>query len=309
MHDVPTSLSAWSERGRWISIAGRELFVVDIGPERPERTLLLLHGFPTSSHDFHRVIDDLARHSRVVVHDQLGFGLSDKPLDYSYSLLEQAEQALLLWRALGIERADLLAHDYGTSVATEILARIEHGLAGGFTIDSLVLCNGSMHIELADLSLSQRLLEAPAPIAKVFARLSSRRFFDQRIQALVGPGSELPESELLAMWEGLIRREGRALLPVLSAYLGERRRFWTRWIGALERCAIPTLILWGRQDPIAVAAIAEQLAGEIPGSRLHWLERLGHFPMLEDPQGWTEPVVTWLGREQLNSSARPRVRQ
>ncbi|MFV8755781.1 alpha/beta fold hydrolase [Nannocystaceae bacterium ST9] len=294
MRDIPTSLSAWAERGRWITIAGRELFVVDVGPAQPERTLVLLHGFPTSSHDFHRVIDRLAERCRVVVHDHLGFGLSDKPSNYGYSLFEQAEQALLVWRALGIEHAHLLAHDYGTSVATELLARIQLGLAGGFTIDSLVLCNGSVHIELADLTLSQRLLEAPAPIADVFARLSSRRFFDQRIQGLLGPDSELPEPELRAMWEGIERREGRSLLPTLSHYLGERRRFWHRWIGALVECRVPTLVLWGRKDPIAVPAIADQLAGEIPGAQLHWLERLGHFPMLEDPQGWADPVVAWL---------------
>jgi pimeloyl-ACP methyl ester carboxylesterase len=294
MHDVPSSLSVWAERGRWIAVGGRELFVVDVGPERPERTLVMLHGFPTSSHDFHRVIDRLAARCRVVVHDHLGFGLSDKPRDYSYSLIEQAEQALMLWRTLGIEHADLLAHDYGTSVATEVLARIEIGYAGSFELDSLVLCNGSVHIELADLTLSQRLLEAPAPIAELFARLSSRRFFDQRIQSLLGSDSELPETELRAMWEGIERRDGRNLLPAISQYLGERRRFWHRWIGALERCKVPALVLWGRRDPIAVPAIAEQLAHEIPGAKLHWLERLGHFPMLEDPHGWADPVVQWL---------------
>jgi pimeloyl-ACP methyl ester carboxylesterase len=294
VRDVPASLSAWAERGRAVSIAGRELFVVDLGPRDAEQTLILLHGFPTSSHDFHRVIDRLAATRRVVVHDHLGFGLSDKPSDYSYSLLEQAEYALLLWRELGIARAHLLAHDYGTSIATELLTRVQRGLAGDFTLDSLILCNGSVHIELAELTLSQRLLEAPGPIADVFARLSSRRFFDHNIQGLLGSESTLPESELRAMWDGILRHEGRAKLPELSHYLGERRRFWHRWIGALVHSQLPTLVLWGREDPIAVPAIAEQLAGEIPSAKLVWLERLGHFPMLEDPQAWVEPVLAWL---------------
>jgi len=297
VHDVPTSLSAWADRGRWIDVGGREIFVVDLGPAQAERTLVLLHGFPTSSHDFHEVIDRLAEHTRVVAHDHLGFGLSAKPHEYSYSLIEQAEQALGLWRKLGIQHAHLLAHDYGTSVATELLARIHIDLAGGFELDSLVLCNGSVHIELADLTLSQRVLEAPPAIAQLFARLSSRRFFDQRIQGLLGPDSELPESELRAMWEGIEHHEGRLLLPTISHYLDERRRYWHRWIGALERCHVPTLVLWGRRDPVAVAAIAEQLAGEIPGAKLHWLERLGHFPMLEDPRGWSDPVIRWLDEQ------------
>lgn len=95
--------------------------------------------------DFAGVLLVLFRQCRVIIHDHPGFGLSEKPGDYSYSLIEQAETALTLWRELGLCRVHLLGHDYGTSVATEILARrrIEKLPV---EIDSLTLCNGSMHI-------------------------------------------------------------------------------------------------------------------------------------------------------------------
>lgn len=73
--------------------------------------------------------------------------------------MDHAEVALGVWRELGISRGHLLAHDYGTSVATELLARRERRLSP-VGLDSVALCNGSVHLRLAKLRLSQRLLRS-----------------------------------------------------------------------------------------------------------------------------------------------------
>ena len=72
-------------------------------------------------------------------------------------------------------------------------------------------------------------------------------------------------------------------------------RFRERWVGALEHLDIPAHILWGRRDPIAVPAIAEALAGEIPNARLTWLDEEGHFPMLEAPDKWAAAILDFHG--------------
>ena len=96
-------LRAWHGRGRMVPVLGKEMFVVTAGEEEEEReTIILIHGFPTSSLDYADVIDPLAENYRVVVFDHIGFGFSDKPINYTYSLVDQAEQALALWRTLGI---------------------------------------------------------------------------------------------------------------------------------------------------------------------------------------------------------------
>jgi pimeloyl-ACP methyl ester carboxylesterase len=280
-----TSLTeAWRERGAFYPIFGHRVFCVTAGPPDAE-PLLLLHGFPTSSLDFHLALPGLAERYRVIVHDHLGFGLSDKPSGYTYSLIEQAEVALALWRSLGVSRGHLLAHDYGTSVATEILARRERG---GLPIElsSLSLCNGSVHIELARLTPAQRLLRS-SRLGPIFARVSNQAVFNLQIRRILGDPGAVSQAELDAMWEGVERDGGRARLPAISSYLDERVRFRSRWIGALTRLDLPTHILWARRDPVAVPAIAEMLAGEIPGAELSWLEDLGHYPMLEDPDRWT----------------------
>lgn len=286
-----SEISGWAARGQKLRIHGHEVFTVVSG-EGSAIPLLFLHGYPTSSFDLRSALPHLARGRRVVLHDHLGFGLSDKPERYSYSLLEQAEVALGVWRELGIERGHLVAHDYGTSVATELLARRERGLLP-VELASVTLCNGSIHLELARLTVSQRLLRHPW-LGPVFARLASARVFRAQMRRIFGRPEAVGGQELDDLWELLVRGGGQERLPAISSYLGERVRFRERWVGALTRLDLPTLVLWGKRDPVAVPAIAEALAGEIPGARLEWLEDLGHYPMLEDPERWADRVVAFV---------------
>jgi pimeloyl-ACP methyl ester carboxylesterase len=71
-------------------------------------------------------------------------------------------------------------------------------------------------------------------------------------------------------------------------------RFHARWVGALEALDLPAHMLWGRRDPVAVPAIAEQLARETPGAKLTWLDDLGHYPMLEAPARWAGAALGFL---------------
>ncbi len=280
---------SFRERGALHRIFGRDVFALAEGPAADPEPLLLLHGFPSSSRDFALALPRLAERRRVVAHDHLGFGFSEKPPAYSYSLLEQAEVPLGHWRSLGVTRGHLVAHDYGTSVATELLARRERGLCP-VELASVTFCNGSVHIEMAHLTPSQRLLRIPR-LAPLFARLSSRRVFLAQMRRILGDPGAVPEGELLAMWEGLSRDGGRDRLPALAGYMDERVRFRARWIDPLTRLDLPCHVLWGRRDPVAVGAIAEQLAREIPRATLTWLDGLGHYPMLEAPLRWAEAVL------------------
>jgi pimeloyl-ACP methyl ester carboxylesterase len=280
----------WQARGCRTQIFGRDVFVMDDGKES-EDTLLILHGFPTSSFDFRHVLPHFTKRFRVVVHDHLGFGLSDKPRDYSYSLFEQAEVAMELWRKLGITKGHLLAHDYGTSVATEVLARRERGSCP-VDLQSVTLANGSVFIELAHLTPSQVLLRNKL-LGPVFASLSSRVVFQAQLRKIFGTPDSVSKEELDAAWELLTHNEGKQVLPMISSYLDERTRFKERWIGALGKLDLPAHVLWGRRDPVAVPAIAEALATTIPRVHLTWLDELGHYPMLENPARWAENVLSY----------------
>ncbi|MFL5347371.1 MAG: alpha/beta fold hydrolase [Hyalangium sp.] len=291
-HSLPSALAAWQARGRRLSVLGHEVFVLQDGPVDRGDPLLVLHGFPSSSFDFHLALPLLAARRRVVLHDHLGFGLSDKPERYSYSLLEQTDAALLVWRALGITRGHLLAHDYGTSIATELLARRALGLLP-IELSSVTLCNGSVHLELAHLTPSQRLLRRPT-LGPLFARLASPALFKAQLRRILGEPSSVSEEELDWMWAAMIHDGGRARLPATISYLDERVRFRDRWTHALTAYEGPAHVLWGRRDPVAVSAIAERLASELPRAELRWLDRLGHYPMLEEPNTWAGAVLSYL---------------
>lgn len=289
---LPPALAAWRDGGRWLEVFGLRIYTRTAGPaDGPP--LLVLHGFPTHSYDFHKVLPELAERHRVVVHDHPGFGLSDKPERWSYSLVDQAEVALVVWRELGIRRGHLLAHDYGTSVATELLARRERRLSP-VDFDSVTLCNGSVHLRLAKLKLSQRLLRNRVTGPR-FARLVTRSFFDRRIRSLFAEPGSVPDAEMAALWAGVARAGGVLRAPAVSSYLGDRLRFEQRWVPPLERLDLPAHVVWGRHDPVAVPAIAERLAAEIPGARLTWLEEAGHYPMLETPAAFARAVLGFLG--------------
>jgi pimeloyl-ACP methyl ester carboxylesterase len=277
----------WRERGEMRRVGEHQMFCIDTGGSKPP--LVILHGYPTSSYDYWRALPILAERYRVIVHDHLGFGFSDKPLDYSYSLVDQADHAIMLWQGAGITEADVVAHDYGTSVATELLAR-RRVESEPVKLRSLTLSNGSMHIELAKLRVVQRLLKS-----KRFGDLASRQsrpwLFRRNIRKVFADPSFLSDEELEAMWIQLIGGNGRAVLPAVTRYIDERYKLWHRWIGALRNTDLPVHIVWARQDPVAVEKMAHVLHEEIANSDLQLLDGVGHFPMIEASDRWCAAVL------------------
>ena len=285
----------WRAHGKFHETHGRTLFVVDTaadGHDDNKPTLLLLHGYPTSSHDFYRVLPDLANRYRVIVHDHLGFGMSDKPQDYSYTIAEQTDFALMLWQRLGVRSAHLVAHDYGTSLATEVLARWNRGFRP-VPIESITLCNGSVHIELARLRLIQKLLR-DRTLGPIVARLSTQAVFNRNMRQLWHDPSTLPQADLDTMWQLLTREGGRSVMPRITQYLHDRVLYWHRWVRALQQSRLPLALLWGAEDPITGRQVAEVHHAESPGSRLILLDGVGHYPMLEAPQRWTDALFALL---------------
>ena len=285
----------WKSKGEFITVNDRKLFVIDTSSffssdnKIPTETMVVLHGYPTSSYDYYKVLPELSKHYRVIIHDHLGFGFSDKPLDYSYSLLDQADLALQLWQLLGVKKVHLLAHDYGTSVATEIIARNNnHELT--IEIEKLTLCNGSMHIELSQLRTIQKLLKNKW-LGKYVAKLTTYAIFSKNLRNVYFDKTKVSNNELKDMWMQLEYNDGRKVIHKLSQYINERYTYWNRWIGALKETNLQTNIVWAKNDPVAVPAIARLIATEISNNKLFWIENTGHFPMLENPDEWLNCIL------------------
>lgn len=284
----PTS---WHGAGTRLPCTDVTVFVRTEGDLTERAPLVLLHGFPTSCHDYEKVWLRLARDRPLVTLDFVGFGLSDKPVDFGYGLFEQADVVVEVLARLGVRRLHLLAHDMGTSVATELLARRERKMLP-FSLESLTLSNGSVFVEMAHLQPAQHLLRSP--LAGAFAKLANYTVFRRSMRRLFAHPDSVPDAELETMWRLMERGEGLARMPQLISYVDERRRFARRWHGALARLALPTLVLWGARDPVAVLPIAERLARVVPGATLRVLPELGHYPQLEGPDEFAREVAEFL---------------
>jgi pimeloyl-ACP methyl ester carboxylesterase len=273
----------WKSKGKFIQVNNNRLFVIDTnnGINTSQKSMVILHGYPTSSFDYYKVLPELSKNYRVILHDHLGFGFSDKPKDVNYSLVTQADIALELWRQLGLKKIFLFAHDYGTSVATEIIARYNANELD-IEIEQLILTNGSIHIELSQLRTIQKLLKHKI-LGKYIAKLTNFPIFRKNMKNIYFDTSRVTDNELKEMWKLIELNGGRKVIHKLTQYINERYLHWNRWVGALKETQIPTKIIWAKNDPIAVPAIAELLAEEIPNNTLNWIENTGHFLMLENP--------------------------
>src|SRR6476646_4501199 len=122
------AIADWWAQGERVPLAlggaERRVFVRRLGAGS---TATLLHGFPSSSHDWARLAPGLARDHALLMPDFLGFGASEKPRAHTYSLHEQADPVEALWEHEGVEATRLLGHDYAVSVIQELLARRAEG--------------------------------------------------------------------------------------------------------------------------------------------------------------------------------------
>ncbi|GAA1924332.1 alpha/beta fold hydrolase [Nocardioides marmoribigeumensis] len=274
---VSARVEAWRDRGRYVEVEGHSIFVVERdGAGTP---VVVVHGYPGSSHDFAQVVDRLDR--PVVVFDLLGYGFSAKPADASYSLFEQADLVEALLRHLGIGACALVGHDMGTTVVAELLSRANRG-ALGFAVTSVVLLNGSIFIDLAQLTRGQRLGLLAHGRRLPFAFPVS--FLRRNIRESVAPGTNLGDEQLEDLVD-LIRLDGGdRLLTRQINYVRERRAHQATWTAALVEFPGRLSAVWGVLDPIAVTAMPQRLAALRPGTDVVLLAGVGHWPSIEAPE-------------------------
>lgn len=269
-------LCVWRTRGRSFTFRGQSIRYWTAGQGAP---LLLLHGFPTASWDWHYLWAPLAQRFRVVACDMLGFGDSAKPLDHRYSLIEQADlQQALLEHLRIVQPVHLLAHDYGGSVAQELLARHHEGRAN---IASCALLNSPLFPELCPSPLIHKLLLSP--LGWLVARSFGRDDLVDTVSQLYGPCTHPSESALDDCWSLLLSNRGTRILHKLMAWVPERHRYRQRWVDALQAPGVPLRLIQGAVDPLHGARVVERYRQLLPEADAVLLPGIGHFPHTEAP--------------------------
>jgi pimeloyl-ACP methyl ester carboxylesterase len=279
-------VAEWRDGGRTLTTAAGTVFVRSAPGDGP--TLLLLHGYPSSSFDYRQVVPHLAGRAWLTL-DFLGFGLSAKPRPHRYSLLEQAD--IVQTVVAGPGPVVVVAHDMGTSVTTELLARDLQGHLP-FDLQRVVLSNGSVILHRASLRPVQKVLRSPlGPLA---AQLSSKGRFSREFGRLFSANHPLSADEADAQWALMTNNGGHRIAHLLISYLDERERYAERWHGAVRDWPKPLSFLWALDDPVATTNVLAGLRELRPAADVVELPGVGHYPQVEVPEVFTRAALSLL---------------
>ncbi len=270
------ALDDWLSQSNSLLYRGHEVRYWCAGKGEP---LLLIHGFPSGSWDWHYLWQSLAERYRVIAVDMLGFGFSDKPRHYAYSLLDQADLLQEVLQQLGVDHYHVLAHDYGDSVAQELLARESQALQ---KLLSVCFLNGGLFPETHHPVRMQKLLMSP--LGFVLGRFYRRKNLAQAFGKIFGPATQPTEHEIDGFWRMLAFNQGPRVMHLLIHYIAERRVQRGRWLAAMQRSLVPMRVIDGAVDPVSGAHMVARYQELIAEPDTVLLEGIGHYPQVEAPE-------------------------
>jgi pimeloyl-ACP methyl ester carboxylesterase len=278
-----TTPDEWRSRGEIWQWRGYDVYVRVEGRGEP---LLAIHGFPTASWDWHAIWPALVDRFRVLTLDMMGFGFTAKPRDFAYSIVAQADLFEALLAREGVTRYRILAHDYGTSVAQELLAR-QGETKPPARIESVCLLNGGIFPERHRAAVTQKLLLSR--LGPLVSRLSSYRTFARTMTSIWGTQPP-PESELRGMWQLVTANAGMRVMPDIIRYIAERKSRRDRWVGALINARVPLRFVCGLVDPVSGEHMAARYRELVPRPDVVDLPGVGHYPQVEAPAAVTDAL-------------------
>ena len=288
---VNQRLRTWYQRGNIHSINGNDIFVIDQGHEK-KSTILLLHGFPTSTFDFEGIWQALGKEHRLVCFDMLGFGFSDKPNRRDYSIHKQADLAEAVMHQLEINEYHVLAHDYGDSVAQELLARQIDGSGQGHWLSCCFL-NGGLFPETHKALFIQKLMLSS--LGRLVNKFTGFHQFSASFSKVFGEKTKPNPQQLHEFWELINYKDGSHLFHNLITYILDRRQHRSRWVDALQKSPAPISIINGSADPVSGKHLVgryKQLNCRL--DHLTELPEIGHYPQVEAPKIVTTAYLDFL---------------
>ena len=282
------SFQDWKTSAKFFKYKSHQIAYWEGGEGVP---LLLIHGFPTSSWDWHKTWGPLTQQFKVYAPDMIGFGYSDKPKRYQYSITDQARLHEAFMDHLGIKEAHMLVHDYGVSVAQEMLAAFKERGTEGFQILSCCFLNGGLFPELHHARMIQKLLNSP--IGFLLNPLLSKSNLRKSFHKVYG-NKKATEEEIDQFYELILHNNGKAITHKLIGYINDRRANAQRWKAALVEAEIPIKIINGPLDPVSGRHLAEYCMKLLPNPDVTILEGVGHYPHDEAPERVLESYFSFV---------------
>ena len=212
----------------------------------------------------------------------IGFGFSDKPVDYDYHILDQADIYDQFLKERGVESFHLFSHDYGDSVAQELVARsLDEVLVPRPKLLSWCHLNGGLFPETHRRTLYQKMLLSP--MGALVGRLTTKTMISNSFRDLLSRNHPPTPAFLDAIWELIDYNHGTYVFNKLIQYIPQREVNRERWVGALQKCPVPRRLIDGILDPVSGGHMAAHYKDEVPSPDVVLLSDCGHFPHCESP--------------------------
>ncbi|MGE6417076.1 alpha/beta fold hydrolase [Alteromonas macleodii] len=282
-------LSQWRSSGHFLNVDGQQVFYKTEGTGP---VLLLIHGYPTASFDWAKIWSTLTSQFRCVTLDMPGFGFSDKS-PKKYLIKEQADTISEVIRHLGITSAHVLSHDYGDTVAQEMMAQqLENDIA--FRIESLHLLNGGLFPETHRALSIQKLLLSP--IGGLLIRFLNKNAIRKSMHNIFGPNTPPSDQDINDFWTLISANNGHKHMHLLLDYMKQRKQYRERWVSALQNAKAPLRLTAGMADPISGAHMVARYKQLIPNADVIELDQIGHYPQIENAEAVVNSITSFLGR-------------
>ena len=282
-------LSQWRSSGHFLNVDGQQVFYKTEGTGP---VLLLIHGYPTASFDWAKIWPKLTTQFHCVTLDMPGFGFSDKS-PKKYLIKEQADAISEVIRHLGITSAHVLSHDYGDTVAQEMMAQqLENDLA--FRIESLHLLNGGLFPETHRALPIQKLLLSP--IGGLLIRFLNKNAIRKSMHNIFGSNTPPSDQDIDDFWTLISANNGHQHMHLLLDYMKQRKQYRERWVSALQNANAPLRLTAGMADPISGAHMVARYKQLIPNADVVEIEQIGHYPQIESAEAVVNSITSFLGR-------------
>ena len=275
------------------AVRGLKIFYREAG-SKDSPTIVLLHGFPSSSHMFRDLLPQLAGKFRVIAPDYIGFGFSDAPdpgkFQYTFDNLA-AHMEELLFGVLGLKKFSIYVQDYGAPVGFRIAAKHPEAIEG------IVVQNGNAYAEGIGAVFdpmkhfwSNRNHESEKPVRALLTKQTTIFQYTHGVKDVsrINPDSYTVDQLFLD-------RPGNdaVQLDLLQNYQ-ENLKHYDEWQEFFRSKRPKTLIVWGKNDPFFTVEGAKAYLRDIPRAELHLLDT-GHFALEDSSEFIAQQIVKVLG--------------
>lgn len=279
-----------------VEVEGVKVFYREAGPKNAP-TLLLLHGFPTSSHMFRDLMPKLADRYHVIAPDYPGYGQSGQPpvdqFDYSFDHLAGIVDKLTV--QLGLSNYALYVQDYGAPVGFRLAA------AHPERVSAIVVQNGNAYDEGLDNPFWAPIKDywkdrSEANAAKLRPLFEAGATQWQYSEGYRQPAEHVSPDAAVIDQAYMDRPGNKAIQLALFYSYGSNPGHYAEWQAYFRKYQPPMLIVWGRNDKIFPAAGATPYLRDLPKAELHLLDT-GHFALEEDGDEIARLMRDFLGRK------------